>query len=311
MKQKDYNVEDDDYEVEDYEYDDPQPRDKKNLLGYQIVIVILAAILVTVSLLYFSHMKQIEREYAIERDTLTNRLTNIMADMDSLHTENAEITQNLDMERNRADSLMDRLKRERTLSSAKIRQYEHQLGLMRETMKSYYRQIDSLNSLNKQLIKENVNYRREVATHRKRAEVAEERAEELTTKVRQGAVVQARDIAIVMLSSSDKEVTRAQRAARLRVEFVISANALAEPGERRVYVRILGPDGYIMANDASQTFEFEGDNLTFSASREIDYQNQDLDISVYYNGGGITAGTYTVSIFMDGYQIGSTKTILR
>lgn len=113
------------------------------------------------------------------------------------------------------------------------------------------------------------------------------------------------------LSSSDKEVTRASRASRLRVDFVLSANELAIPGERNVYARITAPDGYIMANGANAVFDFEGDKLTCSAVREVDYQNLDLPVGLYYNGSGITGGKYKVAIFMDGYQIGSSEVIMR
>lgn len=59
-------------------------------------------------------------------------------------------------------------------------------------MRGYLRQIDSLNTLNKNLIKENVSYRKEISSANLRAEVAEEKASELDTKVRQGAVIRAR-----------------------------------------------------------------------------------------------------------------------
>ena len=95
------------------------------------------------------------------------------------------------------------------------------------------------------------------------------------------------------------------------MDFVLSSNELATPGERNVYARIIGPDGYILANAANAVFEYEGDMISYSATRQIDYQNQDLGVSLYYNGGGITAGKYVVSIYMDGYLIGSTETLLR
>lgn len=58
-------------------------------------------------------------------------------------------------------------------------------------MKSYIRQIDSLNTLNKKLINENVTYRKEISSAKLRAEMAEEKAAELDNKVRVGAVIRA------------------------------------------------------------------------------------------------------------------------
>ena len=51
--------------------------------------------------------------------------------------------------------------------------------------------------------------------------------------------------------------------------------------------------------------------MIYTASREIDYQNDDLDVGLFYNGDGIVSGKYSVQIYMDGYLIGSTEMILK
>ena len=292
---------------------DQQP-ENNSLKGYKILIIILAVILVALSALYFNSVNKLRKENAameIEGDTLQSRLKDIMFDFDNLKTENDTINKSLSVERQRADSLMDRLKKERNWNYAKVKKYEKELGTLRTIMKGYVRQIDSLNQLNTKLSRENIAYRKELTTQKLRAETAEEQAQELSSKIRKGAIVKARDISLKALNSSDREVSRAKRATRLRVDFILSANELATPGERTVFVRIIGPDGYVLASSQRAMFDYEGEKLTFSASRDIDYQNQDLSVSVYYNGEGIVNGKYKVIIYMDGYLIGSTEVILR
>lgn len=287
------------------------PSTDKAIKGYKMVVIFMAIVLGLLSFMYFRQVQQIRAEFAIERDTLTNRMTALMSDFDELQTENDTISYHLSLERQRADSILQRLNNERSFSHAKIRQYEKELGTLRTVMKGFVSQIDSLNTLNHKLIAENIDYRKRVSTERLRADMAEEKADELTTKIRQGSVIKARNIAIVALNRSDKEVTRASRAARLRVDFVLTANELSQPGPRTVYARITGPDGYIMAKDAGDVFDFEGDKLTYSAARDVDYQNQDLPIGLYYNGAGIVGGKYKVDIFIDGYQIGNTEVVIK
>ena len=60
-----------------------------------------------------------------------------------------------------------------------------------------------------------------------------------------------------------------------------------------------------------ELFDFEGDKITFSAARQVDYQNNDLSVSLFYNGSGITSGKYRVKIYTDGNLIGSNEIILR
>ena len=246
-----------------------------------------------------------------DRDSIQNDLGRLMDDYDNLRISNDTISANLDFERQRADSLMTRLKKERSWNLAKIKQYEKEVGTLRTIMRGYLHQIDSLNSLNKQLIRENVSYRKEISSANLRAEVAEEKAAELNNKVRVGSVVRARDIRLTALNAKSKEVSRIRNAQRLRTDFVLSANELATPGERTIYVRITSPDGYVLTTEAMPTFEFEGERLSYSASRSVDYQNQDLAVGIFFNSSGFAAGTYLVQLYCDGYLIGSSEIAMR
>ena len=302
------------YNQPEYENDDPRKGANKSILGYRIVIIILSAILVALSVLYYSiHRQQmIDNELLqADRDSIQNDLGRLMTDYDGLRISNDSISAGLTLERERADSLMTRLKKERSWNLAKIKQYEKEVGTLRTIMRGYVRQIDSLNTLNKKLIDENVSYRKEITTAQMRAEMAEEKAQELNNKVRQGSVINARGIRMVALNARSKEVSRIKNAERLRVDFTLTANALATPGEKTIYVRILSPDGYVLSSESVPTFEFEGERLSYSASRDVDYQNEDLNIGIFYTGSGFTAGTYQVQIYCDGFLIGSIELPMR
>ena len=301
-------------EFEDDDFSTPQPDAGKSIRGYRIVIIILSVILVAISALYFGiHRQQMLDNELLraDRDSIQNDLGRLMEDYDNLQISNDSISRSLDIERERADSLMTRLKKERSWNLAKIKQYEKEVGTLRTIMKGYVRQIDSLNTLNKQLIKENVGYRKEISTARLRAEMAEEKAAELDNKVKVGAVLRARDIRLTALNDRSKPVSRVKNASRLRVDFVLSANELATPGNRAVYVRITSPDGYVLTTEQMPTFEFEGERLSYSAMREVDYQNQDLEVGIYFNSTGFAAGTYTVELYSEGRLIGSTQIVMK
>ena len=295
------------------EGDGNRPDARKSIRGYRIVIIILAVILAAISVLYLNiHRQQQDYELlVIDRDSIQNNLSDLMTEFDGLQIANDSISANLDAERLRADSLMQRLKKERSWNLSKIKQYEKEVGTLRSIMTGYLRQIDSLNTLNKKLIDENVSFRKEISTATLRAEVAEEKAAELDNKVRQGSVLSARGIRLVALNAKNKEVSRVKNADRLRTDFVLTANALATPGDKTVYVRITAPDGYVISNESVPTFEYEGERLTYSASREVDYQNEDLGIGIFCNGSGFTAGTYTVQLYCDGRLIGESEIPMR
>ena len=135
------------YDPSEFEDDDygRQPEAEKSIRGYRIVIIILSVILVALSILYFSiHRQQMLDNELLQadRDSIQNDLGRLMNDYDNLRVSNDSISASLSVERERADSLMTRLKKERSWNLAKIKQYEREVGTLRTAMKDYIRQID-------------------------------------------------------------------------------------------------------------------------------------------------------------------------
>ena len=304
------------YDPSEFEDDDygRQPEAEKSIRGYRIVIIILSVILGALSILYFSiHRQQMLDNELLQadRDSIQNDLGRLMNDYDNLRVSNDSISASLSVERERADSLMTRLKKERSWNLAKIKQYEREVGTLRSAMKDYIRQIDSLNTLNQKLISENVSYRKEISSANLRAEMAEEKAAELDNKVKVGSVLRARDIRLEALNDRGKSVSRIKNASRLRVDFVLSANELAMPGNKAIYLRIISPDGYVLTTEAMPSFEYEGERLTYSAMREVDYQNQDLEVGIYFTSSGFAGGTYRMELYTEGRLIGQAQVAMR
>ena len=306
---EEYNDYDEQYE-DDYDQYEEQQVDNKAVRGYRIVIIILAVILVALSVVYFNMHREQAAEYALleeDRTKIQGDLDSLIVSFDDLKIQNDSIAASLE----EANQIMGQLKNERRLNYAKIRAYEKEVGTLRTVMQGYIRQIDSLNNINQKLTKENVSYKKQISTQKLRAEMAEERAAELNNKVRAGAVIRARSITLKTLNNKGKEVTRVKMAARLYVDFALSANDLAEPGNRPVYVCITSPEGYLIANADAATFSFEGEPKVYSAMREVDYDCSDLGVGIYGNGNGFTAGTYHVEIYVDGRLAGANDIALR
>ena len=304
----DYDYEDDRYD--DYDESVSDEAVKKSIRGYRVVIILLAVILAGISALYFNINRQQQRDYEllkVDRDSIQSNLSHLITEYDSLKFTNDTIAAKLV----EANEMMEQLKRERRWNYAKIKEYEKEVGTLRSVMRNYLKQIDSLNNLNKKLVAENVTYRKEISTARLRADVAEEKASELENRVRQGAVLRARSISMVALNSRDNEVSRVKNATTLRIDFAISSNELASPGNRKVYLCIKSPDGYLLTSESMPTFEYQGMKVGYSAVREVDYQNEDVEVSIYYRGSGFTEGSYAIEIYTDGNLIGTGSVSMR
>ena len=309
MEETKYDYDPAEVHEEDY-YDEPQPEQNRSIRGYRIVIGLLSVILVAISILYYNIHSQQMRDnelMAADRDSLQQDLTELIVEYDDLKYQNDSIAVNLE----RANALVEQLKQERRWNYNKLKQYEKELGTLRTVMMGYIKQIDSLNTLNKKLITENVGYRKEISSANLRADLAEERSEELENKVKAGAVVRARNIRLVALNAKSKEVSRIKKAERMRVDFELAANELATPGNKAIYVRITSPEGYLMQTEAAPSFEFEGEKIGYSAAREVEYQNEDLAVSIFFEQTNFMAGTYQVELYMEGRMIGTAEQAMR
>lgn len=315
-----YNDEEFDYNDDEYNDYDNEPEGRsaeveKQIKGYRIIIIALVAVLGLLTFQHFRVTSDIKREWSIERDTLNNQISGLITEIDNINLRNDSVSNELRahiaVERDKADSLMARLRKERNINREKLRQYEKELGTLRTIMKRYVHQIDSLNTLNKKLASENVTIRQKVASETSRANIAEERAQEMANKIKLGSIVKARNITLGAYNTGGTNVSRASRASKFRTDLTLTANELTIPGTRNVYIRITGPDGTVLSGGADCIMEFEGDMISYSAEREVDYDNKDLDVSIFFNYEDITSGLYKVEIYMDGYLIGETELALR
>lgn len=278
-------------------------------------IVILTVVLAVVGWMYFAEQKEaqeIQLQLNAEKDSLTLNLQEIMYEYQELETDNDAVKAKLQEEQERAAKLYDELRQVKQVSYAKIKEYQRELGTLRAIMRDMVKEIDSLNTLNQQLIAENIKVRQEFTISQQTVESLEQRTEELSTAVEKGSIIRARDIYPKTINSRNREVTRARNVDKIQTCFILSENSIAKAGPRYVYLRILGPDGFILAKSNTDLFDFEGEKIVFSAHREVDYQNRDVEMCIFYdNNGELIAGKYEVSLFMDGYLIGQGEFLLK
>ena len=303
-----------DYEREIEDYEDELWRRDRSIKGFRWALII--AIIVLIPSLCFCIMwglkaKAIEEDYAIvesARKLFEEQNTMLQHDAESLVSELEELKDKNDtmmIKYQEAVVMLEQLQKEKTYNYEQLARYKKEVNTLRGVMKGYLRQIDSLNTINNTLQAQNVAYKKEISSAQLRADVAEEKADELGTKVRIGAVIRSGGIRMVALNERSKEVKRIRQAARLRVDFELTANELAEPGEKSIYVCITGPDGYVLSPAEMILFTFEGEEMMASAVRKVDYENQSVPVSIFYDGASFTKGTYKVDIYIDGRHSGS------
>ena len=251
-------------------------------------------------------------ELTIDKEELTAQMIELQNDYASLSSDYDTINSQLDSSREEVSQLIDRIKKTEATNRSKMREYEKELGTLRTIMRSYIVQIDSLNTLNQKLKADAAAARREAAESRKREEALNKTVESLTGQVAAGSVIKARGIRIEAYNSSDKVTDRSSRVVRLLTSLSLVENDLAPAGPVRVYIRVKGPDGVLLTNSTQRTFEVNGEPMICSASREVDYQGKEVDLSIYLNDiPDYVKGIYTVEAYTEQTLLGTAELMLR
>ena len=70
---------------------------------------------------------------------------------------------------------------------------------------------------------------------------------------------------------------------------------------------MIRPDDIILSSGVN-LFDFQGEQTVYTASREVSYENVDVDMCIYWNNDGqLIPGKYKVYLYADGYEIGTSS----
>ena len=221
-------------------------------------------------------------------------------------------TINMQLDSSEVELLMQKLQDERKISNATIKQYQKELGTLRTIMKGYIVQIDSLQKLNTKLTADAAAARQEAAASRKKTEELSKTVESLSGQVSAGAVIKAYGLKAEAYNKSDKVTDRSSRTTYILTSLTLGENDLAEKGPVTVYIRVKDPEGFLLVNGSQKAFEYNGEVMNCSASREVDYQGAAVDLGIYLNDiPEFTKGVYTVEAYTAKALLGTTEFMLR
>ena len=288
----------------------PQGIKKSTPVGMIVTSIIMGVALIALIYMYFdkkSKMIEMETVLTQEKDSLANELRHMVVAFDTLKTNNDTLKAGVEKQKNKILQLL-------SVSASNVRlikSYKSEITTMREIMKSYIVQIDSLNTRNKMLTSENTEIKQQISEVRNTNSELSKVKEELTSKVEVASIIQAKNIAAVSLNKKRKETTRIGNLDKLRICFTLRENPLAKAGQKDVYMRVIRPDSLVVASSPDNLFEYKGNKIIYSATRQVDYSNQDIEVCIFLdNKGDFLIGNYSVELYLEDNIIGRTNFML-
>jgi len=225
---------------------------------------------------------------------------------DSLNKQKAQISQ-----------LLKQLNTNKKLSARELFNLKKENEVLRSIMRGYVKQIDSLNTLNIKLtsvLDETNTKLTETTTER---DTYKKDAEQKSEQLKKGAKLQAygfnSEALRMKLNNTTEPTTKAKNVIQMRSSFTIGENQIASSGRKSVYLQIVGPNGEVLQSKANYVMETENGQQGYSDKKDIDYNNQAIDLTIYYDLKGLEVGkgNYKVRVYCEGQLIGTDSFTLK
>ena len=279
-----------------------------------VIIVILALVGVSAWLFYgLQQQKQVNQEMQelaeLDKQEMENEYERFTLQYSEMITQinNDSIVAQLTQEQMRTQQLLQELKKVKADDAREITRLKKELATVREVLRRYIRQVDSLNQVNASLRSENRHIKDELAQTNLEKQGLQNEKQTLTEKVAIAAQLDATGISLTaMKGDKPTRKNKLKKANRLKVVYTISKNVTATNGSRVIYTSIRKPNGDVLAGGG--TFAFENKQLKASAKNVIEYTGEQTTVTTYWTGNEVlSGGDYLVSIFADGKLIGSAR----
>jgi hypothetical protein len=282
---------------------------KKILIPVILVILLLAGGLVWLSIDLKKQRQEnhdMEELAALNKKEMENEYQQFANHYSEIKTQinNDSIVAQLTAEQEKTQRLLEELRHTKNTDAKEITRLKKELATVRAVLRSYVIEIDSLNRLNQNLTAENTRIKGQYEEANRQIEGLNTEKASLSEQVAIASQLDANGIQMHLLDKRNRSRDKISKAKNIQVSFNIAKNVTAKTGMKTVYVRIGSPTGGILGNGGS--FAYENKNIRCSMKKTVEYTGNETPVTLYLPvTQALSAGSYLVSIFVDGQMIGS------
>lgn len=283
-------------------------KDKRN----NLIVIILSVLLVALAGLFLWQRNNYKTDAALirsEKDSISTELSKMVIGYNSIRSENDSLNKNIGYAQEKVKDLLSEVEQVKNASYQQITKYRQEMTTLRSIMRDYIVQIDSLNQKNQRLMDENTNVKQQVTEVRSVNQQLESDKKKLEQTVTLASQLEASDLKASGITAKGKEQVKSGRIEKVKIDFILSKNQTAKRGAKNIYVRIQRPDQILLMKSEKDIFKFEDTKIPFSVMREVEYEGNDVPVSIYWDNTGespLIPGKYTVDVFSDERNIGTT-----
>ena len=236
---------------------------------------------------------------------------NMLATYDKLIEKDQSKADSLNIQKAKIQELVDELDRNKKMSASQLFQMRKENETLRKIMRGYVKHIDSLNTLNIKLTSDLDQKTTQLSSTTAERDQFKQIAEEKDAQVKKGSKLSAygfHSVGLRMkLNNTTEETNRASKTIQIKSTFTIGSNPITNPGSKPVYMQVINPEGRTLQSKSNYTINIDGATIPYSDKKEIDYANESIDLSIFYDlkGEDAVKGNYKIKIYCDGNLIGT------
>ncbi len=298
---------------------------KSPLLWIAAALAVMLVIVVVVSLMRTTTLSREmeEARVANEQLQLANEQLQLTQEFEAVNAEfqhyeiqaqqltNDTIYAKYTAAKNKVEKLMQELRSEKVKSRERIAQLQNEISTLKNLLKHYIGQIDSLSRENAGLRAENKEIR--AANEQLSTRVSEEtrRADALSERMTLAEKLNVTGVSLTPLKKNGKVEKNVTKASQLKVSFTIPQNNSTPVGNKTIYLRLVNPEGQLLGHGGS--FAMDGGSVACSAKKSVEYAGDEIPgVTIYWDvNTTLTPGDYTVELFADGYRLTSRRFTLQ
>lgn len=222
---------------------------------------------------------------------------------DAIRLENDTILAKYNAAKQRVEELIAELNSQKVKSAEQIQKLRDEIATLRGLLRHYVAQVDSLSRENAALRDENTEIRNQNEQLASTVNTISNENKTLNERMTLAEKLNVTGLSLTPLNKKGKNEKNVTKATQLMVTFTIPQNNSTPVGTKTIYLRITGPEGSLLGNGGS--FTFEGQTLPCTAKKTIDYSGDEIPgINIYWDvNATLNPGDYTVELFADNFRL--------
>ncbi|MUP44805.1 hypothetical protein E0K83_03480 [Gramella sp. BOM4] len=291
--------------------------EKKNNTALKVLTGILAVALVALSIYtikFYNEEKENKEILQKEKAVIEDELNDLIIKYDEAIEENEVMDQDLVNARDRIARLLDSVK-DNEANLVLISRYRREIGDLKQEKDRLFRVVDSLSAQNERLVTSLDSTSVALEERTRVSDSLRNTNQSLATKVDKAARLKVTSLSgegvIVRNSGKIVENDNNRRVDQIRTCFTLTANDLAEAGEKNMYVQVYNPDNELVGDQI--VVQHEGGTMVYSSSSKVFYENEELDVCILSNAEDdkLLEGNYKVYVYNDALLLGTASFSLK